>query len=241
MFRTLKQDDATNTLIVQGARAQNNHEPIGTVLFQNFDKDTQQIYPMAAISMYDAFGTQQQNGYGELGVRINTTGHTSNLQEVARFSHKGHLGIGCSNPSYPLEVQGLVASRGILVGEAGPIVPVPPPSLARSATWDHRTPKEDISGTWTTVFDSTSEEALESGVYKCEICWKLSGPPAVTPLQLRVVLGEDDIRLEAPASSLTTYVSVWDFVTLAGGQPLRVRPQILNGSIDQVRVCLTKA
>jgi hypothetical protein len=104
-FKNLSSNNKTNSLYIQGSRAEDTANDIASLVFQNYDDDTQTIYKMAELAMRDAFGTAESNGIGNLIFRTNPTG-ASNMLEQARLTYDGNFLIGTSNSIDKLTVAG---------------------------------------------------------------------------------------------------------------------------------------
>lgn len=102
---TFNKDNATRTIYIQGAHSQNNNSDIAALVFQNYDDDTKRKYNMAAVTMIDAFGNTEGNGFGCLTLKTNQTGGDEPI-EVMRLDHRGNVGIGTVTPQARLDVVG---------------------------------------------------------------------------------------------------------------------------------------
>lgn len=104
MFRTFNKNNTCNQVFIQGSRAQDSIDDISSIIFQNYDLDTDKTYDMASIAMIDAFGNSNNNGMGSFLIKTNTNG--SNLSEKMRIDNFGNVCIGTSNPLEKLTVNG---------------------------------------------------------------------------------------------------------------------------------------
>ncbi len=104
-FKNLSSNNRTNSLYIQGSRAEDTNNDIASLVFQNYDDDSKTIYKMVEFAARDAFGTVDSNGIGNLIIRTNPTG-SSNTVEKVRLTYDGKLLIGTSNPVENLTVAG---------------------------------------------------------------------------------------------------------------------------------------
>lgn len=107
-FQTLSKDLASTTIYIQGARKDDTLNAASGVVFQNYDDDTKQTYDMATIGAVDHFGGSNLNGRGDLTFCTNSNGVGGRnvCSERVRLLYDGRLGVGTSNPSEKLELQG---------------------------------------------------------------------------------------------------------------------------------------
>ena len=111
-FRTRLLDNASNNVIIQGAYSANANQDIAQLIFQNYDKDTSNIYNMGSITVRDHFGDTTNNGMGD--ILFKTSAEGSNLYERMRVAYDGKIGVGTSNPDKLFTVAGDAKVTGIL-------------------------------------------------------------------------------------------------------------------------------
>lgn len=85
MFRVTNTDNKENTVIIQGAFAQNSNVDVASLIFQNYDHDTQQRYDLAEVAVRDAYGSASSNGYGRFIVRVSSNERLS-IKDDKEFS-----------------------------------------------------------------------------------------------------------------------------------------------------------
>jgi hypothetical protein len=101
VFRTINKDRQSTTVYVQGAMADSPSDSnVASLLFQNYDLDTNKTYDMAEIAMTNGSAS---NGHGELVFRTHDGLHTLERMRV-RFD--GNVGVGTSYPQSRLHVEG---------------------------------------------------------------------------------------------------------------------------------------
>lgn len=112
MFKCLNNSNKENVITIQGARATDASNPFASILFQNFDKDTELTYNMVCISCLDHFGDTSNNGSGDLIFKTAYTGG-SNLQEQMRVMFNGNVLIGSNiSRDMKLNVGGSIQALG---------------------------------------------------------------------------------------------------------------------------------
>lgn len=104
-IKTLLKDNFDTEVVIQGARAQNSNEDVASVVFQNYDNDTSNIYKMAEIAMRDNYGSSNPNGIGNLYFRTNADGGC-NVTDRMVILHNGFVGINNRTPQELLHVTG---------------------------------------------------------------------------------------------------------------------------------------
>jgi hypothetical protein len=104
-IKTLLKDNFDTEVIIQGARAQNSNEDIASLIFQNYDNDTSNIYKIAEIAMRDNYGNSNPNGIGNLYFRTNADGGC-NVTDRMVILHNGFVGINNNSPQELLHILG---------------------------------------------------------------------------------------------------------------------------------------
>nr|WRJ69734.1 hypothetical protein TetV2_00285 [Oceanusvirus sp.] len=117
LFRTTAADGVSIPFVFEAAQS----STAGTLIsmsFRNKDRDTNQVYEMANIQVYDAkaaVGEGNVDGFGALAFSTSSNGV---IAEGMRLDSTGFLGIGTSNPSAKLDVVGDASFTGsVAVGE----------------------------------------------------------------------------------------------------------------------------
>ncbi len=117
MFRTLNKDNTDNEIVVQGARSRSSNQDIASIVFNNYDNDTSNVYRMAEIAVKDSFGNADSNGFGNLVFRTNGLGTTStDISERMIIDYRGFIGIG-TRPLSMLHVAGDVLVGGSIISD----------------------------------------------------------------------------------------------------------------------------
>lgn len=93
MFKVLNSINKENVVTIQGARHRDSNIPFATLLFQNYDYDTQSTYNMCSISAYDHHADEVSNGAGDIVFRTKDLS-LSNAVERMRVLHDGSVTIG---------------------------------------------------------------------------------------------------------------------------------------------------
>jgi hypothetical protein len=113
MFKVFNNSNIENAIYIQGAR-HSNTSPIGSVVFQNYDFDTNQTYTMAAMSLKDHFGNASSNGYGDLVFKSKTPSSQAMVENV-KIQYDGKVIIGDpSSTACKLNVAGSIHADGPL-------------------------------------------------------------------------------------------------------------------------------
>lgn len=108
MFRTLNKNNTCNQVFIQGSRAQDSVDDIASIIFQNYDLDTNTTYDMAAVAMMDAYGDSSNNGMGSLVIKTNTDGLYPT--EKVRIDNFGNVSIGTTQSLERLTINGGISA-----------------------------------------------------------------------------------------------------------------------------------
>lgn len=117
MFKLLNAINKENVVTIQGARHRDSNIPVATLLFQNYDNDTHSTYNMSAISCYDHYADELNNGSGDIVFRTKNM-NSNELLERMRVLHNGNIDIGGDDSNALLSVKGsILASSNIQAQE----------------------------------------------------------------------------------------------------------------------------
>lgn len=115
MFRVMSKDGADNAVFIQGARSHSTSNNIASIVFQNFDNDSKTMYNMAAVAVRDHYGNADVDGMGDLLLLTRDASNATGLIEQVRLTHDGNLGIGTSEPTHRLHVEGDICTTHKLI------------------------------------------------------------------------------------------------------------------------------
>lgn len=107
-FKTTVKDGVSLPFVYQSAQSKTT-EPLVTLEFRNRDEDTQQVYQMARIDVLDSKANASENGFGTISFATSSNGF---LTEALRITDENFVGIGLSNPTEALSVNGNVSVLG---------------------------------------------------------------------------------------------------------------------------------
>jgi len=113
MFRSKATDDSEYVVSVQGARARSTCSNISSILFRNYDKDSDKVYDMAKIAVRDHYGNSNQDGFGDI-VFETKRDDTTDLKHSMSVINSGQVIIGddCFSDTSDQAVHSLLTVRG---------------------------------------------------------------------------------------------------------------------------------
>jgi predicted acyltransferase (DUF342 family) len=92
LFKVTNKDNRGNSLFIQGSYSRSTSNDVSSVTFQNYDDDSRTTHNIARIAARDAYGSCNENGYGEM--LLMTSGDGSNLSERMRIKSGGYICMG---------------------------------------------------------------------------------------------------------------------------------------------------
>lgn len=115
MFRSKATDDSEYVISIQGSRARSTCSNISSILFRNFDNDSETVYDMAKIAVRDHYGNSNQNGFGDI-VFETKRDDTTDLKHSMSVINSGQVVIGdnCISDTSEQVLHSLLTVQGAL-------------------------------------------------------------------------------------------------------------------------------
>lgn len=128
MFRTLNKDNTDTEVLICGARSKSSNQDAASLVFVNYDEDTQKYHRVGEMAVVDHFGNSYSNGMCDIMLRTCESGLSNDLSTRMIITYDGRVAVGNQgNRAHPekLFVDGSIgiAASGTITKQGASYVP----------------------------------------------------------------------------------------------------------------------